>query len=383
MTSRPPAEPGMPFDEIDTPALIIDLDRFENNIALMAEKVAAMGVRIRPHAKTHKSPVIAHKQIAHGAVGACCQKVGEAEVLVEGGVGDVLVSNQVWGRRKLDRLAALARQAKIGVCVDDAANVDDISAAAVRAGAEIDVLVEIDVGANRCGVRTPEEAVALAKKIDAAPGIRFGGVQAYQGSAQHKRSIQEREEAIGAATEITSNTIAALKEAGLTCDIVGGAGTGTFELEGGTGVWNELQCGSYIFMDADYAKNRKADGRPVDTFEHALFVIATVMSMTQPGRAVVDTGHKALGNDAGFPSIWGMPEATYARPSDEHGVVDLSAVAETAKAGVKAGSRLLLVPGHCDPTVNLYDWYVGVRGMHTPGARVETVWPVAARGALT
>jgi D-threonine aldolase len=383
MTSRPPAEPGMPFDDIETPALVIDLDRFEANLAAMADRVRDMGVRIRPHAKTHKSPIIAHKQIAHGAVGVCCQKVGEAEVMVEGGVADVLVSNEVWGRRKLDRLAALARQARVSVCVDEPANIDDISAAAQRAGAEIGVLVELDVGAGRCGVTTATEAVDLARKIQGSVGLRFAGLQAYQGSAQHKRSVQEREEAIGAAAALTSETVAALAEAGLTCEIVGGAGTGTFEIEGRSGIWNELQAGSYVFMDADYVKNHKADGRPIDQFGHALFVVVTVMSKKREDRAVVDAGHKALGNDSGFPNVWGVPGATYERPSDEHGTIVLADVAKTERNAIRPGDRLLLVPGHCDPTVNLYDWYVAVRGMHTPEARVEAVWLVAARGALT
>lgn len=383
MTSRPPAEPGMPFDDIDTPALLIDLDKFEANLATMAARVRDMGVRLRPHAKTHKSPVIAHKQIAHGAVGMCCQKVGEAEVMVEGGVADVLVSNEVWGRRKLDRLAALARQATVSVCIDEAANVDDISAAAQRAGSEIGVLVELDVGAGRCGVATPDEAVALAQKIAVAPGLRFAGLQAYHGSAQHKRSIQEREEAIGGAALLTSQTVAALAEVGLTCGIVGGAGTGTFEIEGRSGIWNELQAGSYVFMDADYARNHNTDGHPIDQFAHALFVLATVMSKRQADRAVVDAGHKALGNDSGFPTVWGVEAAVYERPSDEHGTIVLTNAAAAVRDAIRPGDRLLLVPGHCDPTVNLYDWYVGVRGLHTPEAHVETVWPVAARGALT
>lgn len=382
MAFPPPAEPGMAFADIDTPALIIDLDAFERNLATMAGRIAEMGVRLRPHAKTHKSPTIAARQIDHGAVGMCCQKVGEAEVLVAGGVRDVLVSNEVWGRRKLQRLAALARQARVSVCADDARNIDDLGAAARQAGAAINVLVELDVGGGRCGVKTPEAAAALAERIAATEGLTFGGIQAYHGSAQHKRSVQEREEAIGAAAELTRRTVALLEARGLTCGIVGGAGTGTFEIEGRSGVWNELQCGSYIFMDADYARNHGADGRPVAQFTHALFVLVTVMSRTDPTKAVVDAGHKALGNDAGFPTVWGLDGATYGRPSDEHGMVDLSGTADGG-ASVEAGSRLLLVPGHCDPTVNLYDWYVGVRGMHTPDARVEAVWPVAARGALT
>ncbi|MEM6499759.1 MAG: DSD1 family PLP-dependent enzyme [Pseudomonadota bacterium] len=378
MSPRPPAEPGMSFDEIDTPALLIDLDAFEANLATLAAAAKESGVRLRPHAKTHKSPIIARKQMALGAVGQCCQKVSEAEILVEAGIEDVLVTNEVWGRRKLDRLAGLARHAKVGVCVDHAQNLADISAAAMRAGTEIGLLVEIDVGAGRCGVTSPEEALALAQAVETAGGVRFRGLQAYHGSAQHKRSQQEREAAIGGSAEITKATVEILSNAGIDCEIVGGAGTGTFEIEAASGIWNELQAGSYIFMDADYAKNRAADGRPISQFQHALFVMVTAMSQPAPNKLVVDAGHKALGNDAGFPDVWGIDGASYSRPSDEHGAIELG----PSEHAATVGDRLLLVPGHCDPTVNLHDWYVGVRAMHSDNARVETVWPVAGRGAV-
>jgi D-serine deaminase-like pyridoxal phosphate-dependent protein len=220
----------MGLDVIDTPALVVDLDAFERNLGRMAAAAKAAGVRLRPHAKTHKSPVIARRQIALGAVGVCCQKVSEAEILVDGGVDDVLVSNQVAGARKLERLAALARRARVGVCVDDAGNARDVSAAAVRFGAEIDVLVEIDVGAGRCGVAPGEDAVALAAEVAALPGLRFAGLQAYHGSAQHLRGADERRAAIGRAGEMTRRTVAMLAEAGLACATVGGAGTGTYQV---------------------------------------------------------------------------------------------------------------------------------------------------------
>ncbi len=378
MPTRPPAEAGMPFDEIDTPALVIDLDAFEANLTKMADFVKQAGVRLRPHAKTHKSPIVARKQMALGAVGQCCQKVSEAEVLVAAGIEDVLVSNEVWGRRKLERLAGLARHARVSVCVDDARNIKDLDAAATAAGTELNVLVELNVGAGRCGVATPEAALALAQAIDAANDLRFGGLQAYHGSAQHKRSLQEREEAIGGAGEITQATVALLGENGFACEIVGGAGTGTYALEAASGIWNELQAGSYVFMDADYAKNHGGDGQPISDFRHALFVLVTVMSKPGADKLVVDAGHKALGNDSGFPDVWGFSGASYSRPSDEHGAIDLSSCDRAAEAG----DKLLLVPGHCDPTVNLHDWYVGVRGMHAENARVEVVWPVAARGCV-
>lgn len=376
MVARPPAEVGMSLAEIDTPALVVDLDAFERNLDRMADFGRRLGVRLRPHAKTHKSPVIARRQIALGAVGICCQKVSEAEIMVAGGVDDVLVSNQVIGAAKLRRLAALACQARIGVCVDHEAGVDALGEAADLFGAEIDVLVEIDVGAGRCGVAPGRSAVELAGRIADHPRLRFAGLQAYHGAAQHIRDPDERRAAIGRAASHTQETVDLLHEAGLSCRTIGGAGTGTFYLEGASGLYNELQVGSYVFLDADYARNRGDEGAA--SFEHALFVLATVMSRPAAERAVVDAGLKAFSVDSGLPEAHARPGAKYANASDEHGVLELSGGADPA-----LGDKILLVPGHCDPTVNLHDWYVGVRGM-TGGAEghVECVWPVAARGAL-
>jgi D-threonine aldolase len=378
MTPFPPATPGMPLAQVDTPALLIDLDAFERNLQRMADFAAGSGVRLRAHAKTHKSPVIAAKQMALGAVGVCCQKVSEAEVMVEGGIGDVLVTNEVAGAAKLDRLAALARRATIGVCVDDAASVGELEAAAARAGAMLDVLVEIDVGARRCGAPPGAPAARIAELVARSPHLRFAGLQAYHGSAQHVREAGERRALIARAVELVQETRAALAAVGLEAPLVTGAGTGTYENEAASGVYNELQCGSYIFMDADYARNRRADGSTFGDYEHALFVYATVMSLPAPERAVVDAGLKALAVDSGMPVPWQLAGAVYQRPSDEHGVLDLSG----ATVRLARGHKVLLVPGHCDPTVNLHDWYVCVRGFGTADARVECLWPVAARGAV-
>ena len=379
MTSLPPTEIGAPFSDIDTPALVIDLDAMERNMALMAEWVKAVGIRIRPHAKTHKSAIISAKQIALGAVGVCCQKVAEAEALAAGGVRDILVSNEVVGARKLARLAALARQIKFGVCVDQFEQIALIDEAARKAGSHVSVLVEIDVGGRRCGVAPGPAAAQFAAEIARRDNLSFGGLQAYHGSAQHLRMPAERKGAVELAQKAVTDTLGHLKAAGFTCRTIGGAGTGTFLLEGASGIWNELQAGSYIFMDADYAKNTADEGGNGPKFEHALFVLATVMSATSHEQVVIDAGHKALSNDSGFPAVWQRPGLTYHRPSDEHGVVN---VAPGAVAPVWA-EKLLLVPGHCDPTVNLYDWYVGVRDFGTPRARVETLWPIDARGAVT
>jgi 3-hydroxy-D-aspartate aldolase len=379
MPISPPASIGTPLSEIDTPALLIDLDAMTRNLERMAARASALGVRLRPHAKTHKSAAIAARQIALGAVGVCCQKVSEAEALVADGIGDVLVSNEVVGGPKLARLAALAKRARIGVCIDQPDAIALLAEAARAAEARIDVLVEIDVGGRRCGVAPGSAASALASEVARCDNLRFAGLQAYHGSAQHLRTPQERSTAIGTARAAVQDTLGHLASAGLACDTIGGAGTGTFLLEGSSGVWNELQPGSYVFMDGDYARNTPDEGANAPIFEHALFVLATVMSVSAPQHAVVDAGHKALSNDSGFPTVWERPDIGYHRPSDEHGVL---AYAEGARR-LAWGEKVLLVPGHCDPTVNLYDWYVGVRGFGTPHAHVETLWSVTARGAVT
>ena len=379
MSQMPPATAGMPLAQVDTPALLIDLDAFERNLERMATFVRKAGVRLRPHAKTHKSPIIGAKQMALGAVGVCCQKVSEAEVMVAGGIADVLVSNEVAGAAKLDRLAALARRAKIGVCVDDADNVAELEAAAAKAGARLDVLVEIDVGARRCGTTPGEPAARLAQRIANSPHLRFAGLQAYHGSAQHVREARRAHGAHRPRRRAREGDAQSLEGGvGLEAAIIAGAGTGTYENEAASALYNELQAGSYIFMDADYARNKRADGEPFDTFEHALFVYATAMSVPAPERVVVDAGHKALSVDSGMPAPWQLAGATYHRPSDEHGILDVTA----CNRRPVRGDKVLLVPGHCDPTVNLHDWYVGVRGLNGAEARVESLWPVAARGAL-
>jgi len=373
MTTRPPAEIGMTLDEVDTPALIVDLDVFERNLHRLADRIAGTGIRLRAHAKTHKCPVIALKQIELGAVGVCCQKVSEAEAMVYGGVKDVLVTNEIVGRQKLRRLMGLASMARIGICADDPAQIRDFEAAAAEVGTNLRVYVEVNMGGNRCGVEAGQPALALARQIAEAPHLEFAGLQAYHGSAQHLRTWEERRAAIASATDKAATTRDLLQANGIACDQITGAGTGTFEFEAASGVYTELQCGSYIFMDADYGRNFDKDGALTRSFEPSLFVWATVMSRPAEERAIVDAGLKALGFDSGPPTVWDEPAAIYERASDEHGRIAVTA----ATNRLNLGDKIRLVPGHCDPTVNLYDWYVGIRG-----DRVETVWPITARGAV-
>ena len=371
MTPRPPAEIGMRLDEVDTPALVIDLDAFERNLRRLPERTAPGKVRLRPHAKTHKCPVIALKQMELGAIGVCVQKVGEAEAMVYGGVRNVLVTNEIVGQQKLRRLAALRHSAEIGVCADDPSQVAALDGAAREAGVRLPVYVEVNMGGNRCGVEPGAPAVALAQRIAGAGNLDFAGLQAYHGSAQHLRGWDERRQAIAQAADKAGHTRDLIERAGIPCPVVTGAGTGSFEFETESGVYTELQCGSYIFMDADYGRNRDSDGAPTKSFEPSLFVWATVMSRPADDRAIVDAGLKALAFDSGPPLVFDEPAATYERASDEHGRIAVA----TATNRLFLGDKIRLVPGHCDPTVNLYDWYVCLRG-----ERVEAVWPITARG---
>ena len=374
MPHRPPAEIGAPLSEVDTPALVIDLDAFERNLAALPRKLEGRSVALRPHSKTHKSPIIALKQMALGAVGVCCQKVAEAEALVEGGVPDVLIANEVVGAAKLRRLAALARSAKIAVCVDDPGNIADLEDAAREFDAQVTVLVEIDVGARRCGVAPGRAARDLAQIVSASKHLRFDGLQAYHGSAQHLREFEARRKAIADATALAADTKALIEKAGIACPRITGAGTGSFGFEAASGLYTELQCGSYVFMDADYNRNLDQSGKAAPEFEQSLYVWATVMSRPAQDRAIIDAGLKAFSVDSGMPMLPDFSQAVVARASDEHGRLDLSGKVE----GLDVGEKIRLVPGHCDPTVNLYDWYIGIRRQ-----RVECIWPVAARGALT
>ena len=368
-----PAMVGMDEADIQTPCLVLDLDALERNIIKMGQFVKDKNMRHRVHGKMHKSVDVALLQEKlGGSCGVCCQKVSEAEAFVRGGIKDVLVSNQVRDPAKIDRLARLPKLgARAICCVDDLANIADLSAAAVKHGTQIECLVEIDCGAGRCGVQSAEDVVAIATAIDAAEGLKFAGLQAYQGAMQHLDDYQERKAKIEIAVAMVAEAVAALKSVGLECDIVGGGGTGSYYFEGESGVYNELQCGSYAFMDADYGRILDRDGNRIDQgeWQNALFLLTSVMSHAKADKAICDAGLKAQSVDSGLPVIFGRTDVEYVKCSDEHGVIaDPDGV-------LKVGDKLKLVPGHCDPTCNVHDWYVGVRN-----GKVEALWPITARG---
>jgi 3-hydroxy-D-aspartate aldolase len=371
MLDHPPAEPGSALETLETPVLVIDAEALERNLTRMASYARNSGVRLRAHAKSHKSPDIARRQIELGAVGLCCQTLREAEAMVEAGIHDVLVSNQVITPGKIDRLARLARRGRIAVCVDDAANVVDLSTAALAHGVTLGVLVEIEVGTHRCGVSPGAPALALARVIARSPGLRFDGLHAYHGRAQHLREYRERHAASSRAIALARETRDLLVSSGIPCPVVTGAGTGTFAIEAASGVYTELQAGTYVFMDASYSRNLTADGTPFAEFDQSLFVLTTVISHVSRDAAVVDAGLKAIGVDAGMPVVAELEGARYAGASDEHGVIDLA----NCSRRLRLGQRLKLIPGNCDPTVNLYDNFIVVRD-----ERVEAQWPIVARG---
>lgn len=358
---------------IDAPALVVDLDAMERNIARLADYARERGLRLRPHAKTHKSAWIAAQQVAAGAVGVCVQKTSEAEALVDAGASNVFITNQVIDAAKLARVAVLAGRCTLGLAVDSLLGIERLAAATQAARSRVDVFVEIDVGHGRCGA-DPLQAGALASAVVQA-GLHFAGLQAYHGRAQHLRAAAERAAAIGHAAGCVRRAQAAIGAAGLSCPLVTGAGTGTFVHEAASGLWGELQAGSYVLMDADYAANASAPGEL--RFEHALFVRTQVISRSDD-HAVVDAGHKSHAIDSGLPRVWHRDDLVFANGGDEHGILR----ARSAAAPLPAlGEAVWLVPGHCDPTVNLHDTMLGVRG-GLDGGSVERVIRVDARGCV-
>ena len=380
------ASVGLRVDRIDTPALVVDLDAMERNIARMADFARKHQVLWRPHAKLHKSAEIALQLQRAGAVGACVQKTAEAEALAEGGVLDITITNQVIAHPKLLRVARLAAHlqtqgGRLALAVDSAERVQRLAEAMAQAApqARIDVLVEIDVGQGRCGVPPGAPALALAQAVARLTQLRFAGLHAYHGRAQHLRGAAERREAIAAAVQAARHTRDLITATGLPVPLVTGSGTGTLVHEAASGVYGELQAGSFLFMDTDYARNEREPAQPV--FEQSLFVKTQVISACG-SHAVCDAGHKSHAIDSGLPTVALLPPGRglrYANGGDEHGVL----YADGPQARLPAlGQMLWLVPGHCDPTVNLHNFLIGVRGGLAAGV-VERIIRVDARGALT
>lgn len=356
---------------LNTPALVIDGDALERNIASMAAFTKAQGMALRPHAKTHKSVDIARLQMKAGAVGVCCAKLGEAEALADGGINSILITSPVVTPQAIDRLAALhERIGDLRVVADNPDNVDAIAAALREASRPLYVLVDIDPGIRRTGVSSPEAALALAQHIAGAAPLRFAGVQFYCGAQQHIEGYADRRTAITDRTDYLRGIVEQLRAAGLPPEVVSGGGTGTHFIDAELGVLNELQAGSYVFMDRQY-NDCDLRGAGAATFETSLQIDARVISANSSSMATIDAGFKSMSTDGGSPTILSgaPPSAMFVFMGDEHGAL----IAPEHKFGI--GDLVTLASPHCDPTVNLYDYYHVVRG-----GTLAAIWPVSARG---
>jgi D-serine deaminase-like pyridoxal phosphate-dependent protein len=360
--------------DLNTPVLVLDLDRLDSNIGRMATFASAHGLELRPHAKTHKSVDIAQRQIAAGAIGLCCAKIGEAEALADGGITGLHITSPVVPAPAVDRLAALnLRATGLMTVVDNPDNARAIAQAVERAGdAKLSVIIDVDPGIHRTGVASPEAAVELFETIRALPALVYRGVQFYCGSHQHIHAFAERETAMRERADYLRTVIAALTEAGGAPEIVTGGGTGTHRIDAGLGIFTELQVGSYIFMDDEYlaCDLTGEKGAPVP-FETSLMIDTSVISANTPGLFTLDAGIKSMATDAPLPSVeTGAPDgARFFLMGDEHGAV------LTLPDSLALGDRISLRTPHCDPTVNLYDNYHVVRGQ-----TLDAIWPVSGRG---
>ncbi len=355
-----PAPIGQPLDMLDSPQLLIDLDVVDANLRRMFSAFRGRPVNVRVHFKSLKCAGLARHIAAAGAGGFLCAKLNEAEVLADAGLTDILIANQVVGPIKLRRLAELARRAQVRVCVDDADNVEQMSRAAREAGITIGVLIEVDIGMGRCGVDPGEPALALARRVHASPGLKFVGLQGYDGHLQLLPDPVERRAKCLESLEKLIGTRRLIEKAGIPVEVVTGAGTGTWEFVGSYEGVTEIQPGSFVLMDHAYAAVRPE-------FGCALSVLATVIS-SRPGRYVLDAGSKAISRDFGTPVIKGHPQDRVQKLSEEHTTVETG-------AGVRVGERREVIPTHCCATMNLHRGCVAVRG-----GKVEALWPIEASG---
>ena len=351
----------IPISQIETPAMLLDMNELEHNIRIMSEFFKNKKAKLRPHFKTDKCPRISHMQINAGAKGITCAKLGEAEILAAAGIKDILIANQIVAPEKLLRIAGLIKSGvHITLLVDNAENIRDISNVAKTCGVEFHCLIELDVGMGRCGVRTPDELLDLALLINETDGVIFDGIQAYEGHLSHKPEESERRAGVAAMIEKITDAVDLLKINSIDVKEVSGGGTGTFYITGAEAIWTEIQAGSYLFMDLKYRL-------PGLAFRQALTVLATVIHK-RDGFAVTDAGNKTCGIDMGQPELKGYPEIAV-RLNEEHG--KLSDIDNQ----LHAGQKVEYIPGHCCSTVNLNDEYYCVRDGY-----LEAIWPVSGRG---
>lgn len=364
-------EAKLRIEDLDTPVLLVDAAMMERNIAAMQAVADEAGIAFRPHAKTHKSPYIAKLQIEAGAVGVCCAKLGEAEVLAAGGVPDILITSEVVGPSKAVRLMNLAQQTKLAVVVDNERHIAELGPAAQAAGLVLDVLVEVDIGQGRCGVQPGPEAARLARMISDARWLRFKGLQGYQGLIQMTEDFAEREAQVKTAMDKLAMTADLVRKEGFQIEVLTGGGTGSSIIDGTAHVLTEIQAGSYIFMDSRYDQIGWR-GNQAQPFGAALSVLSTVISRPAENRVIVDMGYKSASSDGGMPRPVNLPGAVFSFGGDEHGQLLFD-----GPSPLDIGDKAAFHPSHCDTTVNLYD-----HAMLTRDGAVENVILITARGRV-
>lgn len=350
--------------DLDTPALLVDLDLMENNIRLMAERCKSNGLAWRPHSKGHKTPAIAHKQIQAGALGITCAKLSEAEIMAASGIRDILVANQVIGQQKVTRLAHLQHQASVMVAVDDAIHIQAISEAAQKANTQVPILVEVNIGMDRCGVEPGNPALELAKQADAAPGVIFAGIMGYEGHAM-TLADPEKEAACRKAIGLLVETKTCIEQSGLEVKIVSAGGTGTLGFTPDCDGLTEIQAGGGIFMDTFYKNDLHVKG-----LDQALTILTSVLSHTAPHRAVADAGRKTTSNQFSMPEVKDRQGIAVTGLSAEHAALAL----DDSASPIKVGDKLELISGYSDMTVFLHDNIYGIRN-----DTVEVVWEILGR----
>lgn len=357
---------GLDKYELDTPSLLIDLEVMDRNISTMADYYKGVGVGLRPHVKPHKCPIIAHKQLEAGAVGITCQKLGEAEVMANAGIRDILVANQIANQQKLNRLIGLARHSDVIVGVDNLENAKQISSAASKKGIKINIAMEVSGG--RCGVEAGKPAVSFAREMVKLRGLRFRGIWFHKGLEGYKK-LEERRKAHIELLRPVIETKDMIEDAGIGVEILSTGSTATYNISPEIPGVTEVQPGKYVFMDRVY---KTLEG--MEPFDYALTILTTVISRPSRDKAIIDVGLKSRGSNYGAlipPLVKDMEGVEVMRFSAEHGHLKL----ESPSRELKVGDKLELIPSNCGTTANLYDEYVGVRD-----GRVEVIWPISARG---
>ncbi|HEX5735622.1 MAG TPA: DSD1 family PLP-dependent enzyme [Blastocatellia bacterium] len=361
---------GITKHDLSTPSLLLDLDMFESNIAKMSEHVKAASINLRPHAKTHKCAEIAIRQIRAGALGVCAATIREAEAMAAASIKGILITSEMVGRQRIERLVRLTQKvADTASVVDNVAHAIDLNDAAQAAKTKLNVVIDIDPGMRRTGVPPGDRAVELAEKIKKLPGLNLQGVQCYSGVSAHVVGFEARRAHSEKATAPAFETIARLKKIGIEAGLVSGGSTGTYNIDPALKGLTELQAGSYVFMDVEYRNIGGKNGAVYDDFGQALTVVATVISQSHAGVATVDAGFKAFATDRRYgPDVKGVTGVKYHFGGDEHGILEL----EKPSREIRLGDRLEFIVPHCDPNVNLYDRIYCLRG-----EKLEAVWSIS------